>query len=248
MLRRTQQLRRTMSTWGGERDSPALATAGRRPDQQGLVMNRRGRVRVLLPLLTAVTALLLGACAGTDSDPAKGGAAQPTSMATLAPSRAPSPTPPPPASPTASPTPTTAAEIAEAVNQWYVYGGETAMVSLIKEAVKAQAGRPGGELDLVTVDFGGLMGALSTARVFRSLPDPKTGTAWAAAIEHLDEGAREVLDSVPKDRLIQSPMETAQALRGWHTYDKGIKSLKTAQARLDRTFGLKPSPDPWEAK
>ncbi|MFI7238422.1 hypothetical protein [Streptomyces cyaneofuscatus] len=210
-------------------------------------MNRSGRVRVLVPLLTAVTALLLGACSGADSDPAKGGAAQPTAQPTPTATSSPSPSPTPPPSPTTSPTPTTAAEIAEAVNHWYVYGGETAMVSLIKEAVKAQAGRPRSELQIVIVDFGGLMEALSTARVFHSLPDPKTRTAWAAAIEHLDEGAREVLDSVPKDRMIQSPRETAQALHGWHTYDKGIKSLKAAQARLDRTFGLKPSPDPWEA-
>ncbi|MFZ4266235.1 hypothetical protein [Streptomyces arboris] len=213
-----------MSTWSGERDS------------------------VLLPLLGVVTALLLSACAGTDSDPAKGGAAKPTTPPTSSSSPIPPPPPSPSPSPTASPTPTTAAEIAEAVNHWYVYGGETAMVSLIKESVKAQAGRPRGELETVTVDFGGLMEALSTARVFRSLPDPKTGTAWAAAIEHLDEGAREVLDALPKDRMILTPGETGQVLRGWNTYDEGLKSLKAAQARLDRTFGLKPLPDPWEAR
>ncbi len=211
-----------MSTWSGERDS------------------------VLLPLLMIVVALLLSACAGADPDPAKGGAAKPTAQPTSSPS--PTPTPPPSPSPTASPTPTTAAEIAEAVNHWYVYGGETAMVSLIEEAVKAQAGRPRGELETVTVDFGGLMEALSTARVFRSLPDPKTGTAWAAAIEHLDEGAREVLDALPKDRMILTPGETGQVLRGWNTYDEGLKSLKATQARLDRTFGLRPSSDPWEAR
>ncbi|MET7869220.1 hypothetical protein [Streptomyces cyaneofuscatus] len=208
-------------------------------------MNRSRRVRVLLPLLTAVTALSLSACAGAEPDPAKGGVAEPIGRATPTATSSSPPTPSPSPSPTTSPT--TAAEIAEAVDQWYVYGGETAMVSLIKEAVKAQAGRPQEELQMVVVDFGGLMEALSTARVFHSLPDPKTRTAWAAAIEHLDEGAREVLGSVPQDRMIQSPRETAQALHGWHTYDKGIKSLKTAQARLDRTFGLKPSPDPWEA-
>ncbi|MEV4881346.1 hypothetical protein [Streptomyces cyaneofuscatus] len=191
-------------------------------------------------------ALLLSACAGADPDPAKGGAAQPTAQPTSSPS--PIPPPPPSPSPTASPTPTTAAEIAEAVNHWYVYGGETAMVSLIEEAVKAQAGRPRGELETVTVDFGGLMEALTTARVFRSLPDPKTGTAWAAAIEHLGEGARQVLDGLPKDRMILTPAETGEVLRGWDTYDEGLKSLKAAQARLDRTFGLKPSPDPWDAR
>ncbi|MEU9201434.1 hypothetical protein [Streptomyces sp. NPDC048332] len=121
------------------------------------------------------------------------------------------------------------------------------MVSLIKEAVKAQGGRPGAEMELVTLDFGGLMDALSTARLFDSLPDPKTRTAWSAAIDHLDEGAREVLDSAPEVGLIQSPQETGQALRGWHTFDEGIKSLKAAQARLHGTFGLNPSPDPWEA-
>ncbi|MEU9089331.1 hypothetical protein [Streptomyces sp. NPDC048428] len=122
------------------------------------------------------------------------------------------------------------------------------MVSLIKEAMKAQEGRPSAELELVTLDFGGLMDALSTARLFDSLPDPKTRTAWSAAIEHLDEGAREVLDSAPEDRLIQSPQEAAQALRGWRTFDEGIKYLKAAQARLHRTYDLKPSPDPWEAR
>ncbi|WP_393063344.1 hypothetical protein [Streptomyces sp. LN549] len=205
-------------------------------------MNRPARVRLLL-LLTVVTAVLLSACAGADPDPAKGGAtpaAQPTPTATLS-------TPPPP-SPTAAPTPTTAAEIAEAVSSWYAYGGETAMVSLIKEAVKAESGRPDAELDLVILDFDGLMEALNAARLFISLPDPKTRTAWSAAIEYLDEGAREVLDSAPEDSLIQSPAEGGQALRGWHTFDEGIKNLKAAQARLHRTFGLKPSPDPWEAR
>jgi hypothetical protein len=205
------------------------------------VLNRPRRVRVPL-LLTAVTAVLLSACTGADSDPAEGGA---TSAARPTPTVSMSQTPAPSPSPTAAPTPTTAAEIAEGVNSWYEFGGETALVSLIEEAVKAQAGRPGADLELVTVDFGGLMEALSTARVFSSLPDPKSRTAWIAAIEDLEEGAREVLDSAPEDRFFQSPEEAGQALRGWQTFDEGIKSLKAAQARLDHTFGLKPSPDPW---
>ncbi|MGW6209246.1 hypothetical protein ACWF9B_37095 [Streptomyces sp. NPDC055089] len=243
MPRRTQQLRRTMRM--RERSGDAPSPAAHRPDHRGLVANRPGRVRVLLPLLTVVTAVLLSACSGADSGPAANGAtpaARPTPTATLSPS----PTTPP--SPTATPTPTTAAEIAEAVSSWYTYGGETALVSVIKEAVKAQAGRPSADMQLVTLDFGGLMDALSTARLFDSLPDPKTRTAWSAAIDHLDEGAREVLDSAPEVGLIQSPQETGQALRGWHTFDEGIKSLKAAQARLHRAFGLKPSPDPWEAR
>lgn len=241
MPRRTQQLRRTTSAWGLETDSPSPA------DHRPAAVDRPGRTRaLLLPLLTVVTAaVLLSACAGADSDSANGGATtatQPTPTATSSPS----PTPPP--SPTATPTPTTAAEIAEAVKSWYTYGGETAMVSLIKEAVKAQSGRPGADMELVTLDFGGLMDALSTARLFNSLPDPKTRTAWSAAIDQLDAGALEVLDSAPETGLIQSPQEAGQALRGWHTFDEGIKSLKAAQARLHRTFGLKPSPDPWEAR
>ncbi|MEE4494548.1 hypothetical protein [Streptomyces sp. BE230] len=247
MLRKSQQLRRTTRTRERERDSPGPAT--HHPDHQGPVANRPGRTRArLLPLLTVVTAaVLLSACAGADSDPADGGstpAAQPTPTATSSPSptapRSPSP------SPSATPTPTTAAEIAEAVNSWYTYGGETAMVSLIKEAVKAQSGRPSADMELVTLDFDGLMDALTTARLFSSLPDPKTRAAWSAAIDHLDEGARGVLDSAPEAGLIQSPQETGQALRGWHTFDEGTKSLKAAQARLHHTFGLSPSPDPWE--
>lgn len=233
MLQRTQQRRRTMRTGECRRDPPVPAASC--PAHRAPVVNRSARVRVLLPLLTVVMAVLLGACAGADSGPANGGSA-PT--ATAAPS--------PPSSPSPSPTPTTSAEIAEAVGSWYTYGGETAMVSLIKEAVKAQAGRPRSDMELVTLDFGGLMDALSAARLFRSLPDPKTRTAWSAAIEHLDEGAREVLASAPEAGLIQSPQETGQALRGWQTFDKGIKSLKAAQARLHRTFGLKLSPDPWK--
>lgn len=241
MLRRTQQLRRTTSARGPESGSPS--PTAHRPD----VVNRPGRARaLLLPMLTVVTAaVLLSACAGTDSDPANAGTtptAQPTPPATTSPS----PTPPP--SPTATPTPTTAAEIAEAVTSWYTYGGETAMVSLIKEAVKAQSGRPSADMELVTLDFGGLMDALTTARSFSSLPDPKTRTAWSGAIDQLEAGALEVLDSAPEVGLIQSPQETGQALRGWHTFDEGIKSLKAAQARLHRTFGLSPSPDPWEER
>nr|WSW69442.1 hypothetical protein OG461_26405 [Streptomyces sp. NBC_00995] len=208
--------------------------------------NRPGRSRVLPLLLTAVTAVLLSACAGADPGRANGGstpAAQPTPTSTASTTAPPRPSPPP----TATPTPTTAAEVAEAVTSWYTYGGETAMVSLIKEAVLAQSGRPTAELELVTLDFGALMDALSTARLFTALPDPKTRTDWAAAIEHLDQGAREVLDSAPEGGLIQSPQQTGQALRGWHTFDEGIKSLKAAQARLRGTFGLTPSPDPWAA-
>ena len=200
-------------------------------------MNRPERMRVPL-LLTIVAAVLLTACSGADSDAAKGGTtppAPPTPSATTSPS------------PTPTPSPTTAAEIAEAVKGWYAYGGETAMVSLIKETVKAQSGRPRSDLRLVIVDFEGLMDALDTARLFTSLPDPKTRTAWAAAIEHLDEGARAVLDSVPKSSLIQSPEETWQMTRGWRTFDEGTKSLKAAQSRLHHTFGLKPSSDPWAA-
>lgn len=198
-------------------------------------MNRPERMRVPL-LLTVVTALLLAACSGADSDAAKGTA---TPSAPPTPSATPSPTP--------TPSPTTAAEIAEAVKEWYAYGGETAMVSLIKETVKAQSGRPRTDLHVVIVDFEDLMDALDTARLFTSLPDPKTRTAWAAAIEHLDEGARAVLDSVPKSSLIQSPEETWQMTRGWRTFDEGTKSLKAAQSRLHHAFGLKPSPDPWAA-
>ncbi|MEU1347579.1 hypothetical protein [Streptomyces sp. NPDC005795] len=205
-------------------------------------MNRPKRIRVSL-LLTAVTAVLLSACTGAGSDQAKGPA---TPSTPSSPSATSSPTPSP--SPTAAPTPTTAAEIAEAVNSWYLYGGETAMVSLIKEAVKAQAGRPRGDLELVILDFTGLTEAISTARLFSALPDPKTQTAWSAAIDHLDEGAHQVLGSAPENSLIQSPEEGGQAARGWHTFDEGIKSLKAAQARLNHTFGLKPSPDPWKTR
>ncbi|WP_328893706.1 hypothetical protein [Streptomyces sp. NBC_00236] len=198
----------------------------------------------MLPLLTVVTAaVLLSACAGAGSDPVNGGAT-PAAQATSTATTSPSPTP----SPTATPTPTTPAEIAEAVTSWYTYGGETAMVSLIKESVKAQSGRPSADMELVTLDFGGLMDALTTARSFSSLPDPKTRTAWSGAIDQLEAGALEVLDSAPEVGLIQSPQETGQALRGWHTFDEGIKSLKAAQARLHRAFGLSPSPDPWEER
>ncbi|THA78121.1 hypothetical protein E6R60_04220 [Streptomyces sp. A0642] len=206
--------------------------------------NRPERTRVPL-LLTVVAAVLLTACSGADSDAAKGSTtapAPPTPSATSSPPPSPSPSPSP------TPTPTTAAEIAEAVKGWYAYGGETAMVSLIKETVKAQSGRPRTDLQVVIVDFEGLMAALDTARLFRSLPDPKTRTAWTAAIDHLEEGARTVLDSAPETSLIQSPDETAQAARGWHTFDEGTKNLKAAQARLDHAFGLKPSPDPWAAE
>lgn len=203
-------------------------------------MNRPGRARVAL-LLTVVTAALLTACTGADADPARADATpttQPTST----------PTSSPPPSPTTSPTPSTAAEIAEAVDKWYTYGGETAMASLIKEARSAESDRPREAIELVVLDFGGLTEALSTARLMGPIPDPKTRTAWAAAIEHLDGAVREILDSVPKGgRTIQSPQETGQMLRGWSTFDEGIKSLKAAQALLNRRFGLKPSVDPWEA-
>lgn len=235
-----------MGTWGHAPDTP-IPTAGRHHrHHQNPVTNGPEHLRALL-LLTALTAvLLLSACTGPDSAPAKNAstpAAPPTSPATSSPP----PSPPPSPTPTASPTPTTAAEIAEAVNHWYMYGGETAMVSLIKEAVKAQSGRPRADLELVILDFDGLEEAISTARLFSSLPDPKTQTAWSAAIDHLDEGAQEVLASAPESGLIQSPEDAGQAARGWHTFDEGIKSLRATQTRLNRTFGLRPSPDPWKA-
>ncbi|MEV7059930.1 hypothetical protein ACIOG4_00815 [Streptomyces microflavus] len=209
-------------------------------------MNRPGRARVAL-LLTVVTAALLTACTGTDADPARADAT-PTTQPTSSPTPNSPPPPPPSPSPTASPTPSTAAEIAEAVDKWYTYGGETAMVSLIEEARNAESGRPREALELMVLDFGGLTDALSTARLMGPIPDPKTQSAWAAAIEHLDGAVREVLASVPKDgRTIQSLQETGQMLRGWSTFDEGIKSLKSAQALLNRRFGLKPSVDPWEA-
>ncbi|MER6019506.1 hypothetical protein [Streptomyces anulatus] len=202
-------------------------------------------------LLTVVTAVLLTACAGAASGPAPGGATPPARPTPTAPS-SPTPSSPrpwsPTTSPTTSPTPSTAAEITEAVTQWYEYGGGTAMVSLIEEAGKAQSGRAGEdeEFALVILDFSGLDEALSTARLFGSIPDPKTQKTWSAAIEHLDEGAREVLASAPEGRTFQSPAEAGQALRGWNTFDEGLKSLKRTVARLDRTFGLKPPSDPWE--
>ncbi|MEU1221190.1 hypothetical protein [Streptomyces microflavus] len=209
-------------------------------------MNRPGRARVAL-LLTVVTAALLTACTGTHADPARADAT-PTTQPTSSPTPNSPPPPPPSPSPTASPTPSTAAEIAEAVDKWYTYGGETAMVRLIEEARNAESDRPREAFELVILDFGGLTDALSTARLMGPIPDPKTQTAWAAAIEHLDGAVREILDSVPKSgRTIQSPQETGQMLRGWSTFDEGIKSLKAAQALLNRRFGLKPSVDPWEA-
>ncbi|MDX2916805.1 MULTISPECIES: hypothetical protein [Streptomyces] len=210
-------------------------------------MTRPGRARVAL-LLTVVTAALLTACTGTDTDQARADATA-TTQPTPAPTSSPTPGSPPPPSPTASPTPSTAAEIAEAVAKWYTYGGETAVVTLVKEARNAESARPREAFDLVILDFGGLTEALSTARLMGSIPDPKTQTAWAAAIEHLDGAVRQVSNSVPKDgRTIQSPQETGQMLRGWSTFDEGIKSLKAAQALLNRRFGLKPSVDPWEVE
>ncbi|MFI5808187.1 hypothetical protein [Streptomyces sp. NPDC051561] len=208
-------------------------------------MTRPGRARVAL-LLTVVTAALLTACTGTDTDQARTDSAPATQPTPASP---PAPASPPPPSPTASPTPSTAAEIAEAVAKWYTYGGETAMIRLIKEARNAESARPREAFEFVTLDFGGLNDALSTARLMGSLPDPKTQTAWAAAIEDLDGAVRAALDSVPKDgRTFQSPQETGQLLRGWSTLDKGIKSLKATQALLNRRFGLKPSVDPWKGE
>ncbi|CAM5600504.1 hypothetical protein SMICM304S_07080 [Streptomyces microflavus] len=89
------------------------------------------------------------------------------------------------------------------------------MVSLIEEARNAESGRPREALELMVLDFGGLTDALSTARLMGPIPDPKTQSAWAAAIEHLDGAVREVLASVPKDgRTIQSLQETGQMLPG----------------------------------
>ncbi|MGW7091671.1 hypothetical protein [Streptomyces sp. NPDC054874] len=121
------------------------------------------------------------------------------------------------------------------------------MVSLIEEAEKAQSGRPSEKeaFELVILDFSGLEGALSTARLFGSIPDPKTQRTWSAAIDRLDDGAREVLASAPEGRTFQSPAEAGQAFRGWNTFDEGLKSLKETGSRLDRTFGLKPPSDPW---
>lgn len=195
-------------------------------------------------LLTVVTAALLTACTGTGTDPSRA-----DTTPTTRPASSPPPTPSSPPSLTASPTPTTAPEITEAVDKWYTYGGETAMVSLIEEARNAESDRPREAFELVVLDFGGLTDALGTARLMGPIPDPRTQTAWAAAIGHLDGAVREVLASVPRDgRTIQSPQETGQMLRGWSTFDKGIKSLKAAQALLNRRFGLKPSVDPWEAE
>lgn len=204
----------------------------------GSSRNRPGRVR--LSSLAVGAAVLLVSCSGTGSDPGTS-AARPSSTPTSSPTASRSP------SPTASPTPSTAAEITEAVTQWYEYGGETAMVALIAEAVKAQADRPDGDLQLVIVDFEGLTNAIGTARAFGSVPDPKTQRAWSAALDGLDDGAREVLHSASGDTLIQSPQEAAQALRGWETIDDGVKSLKASQERLRRSFGLQPSEDPWKA-
>ncbi|MEU2573736.1 hypothetical protein ACIP3B_23925 [Streptomyces anulatus] len=202
-------------------------------------------------LLTVVTAVLLTACAGAESGPASGAATpppRPTPTATSSPTPRSTLPSSPTTSPTTSPTPSTAAEITAAVTQWYEYGGGTAMVSLIEEAEKAQSGRAGEEEEfaLVILDFSGLDEALSTARLFGSIPDPKTQRTWSAAIDRLDEGAREVLASAPEGRTFQSPTEAGQALRGWNTFDEGIKSLKKTVARLDRAFGLKPPSDPWE--
>lgn len=121
------------------------------------------------------------------------------------------------------------------------------MVSLIEEAEKAQSGpqRERGVRALI-LDFSGLEGALSTARLFGWIPDPKTRRTWSATIDRLDVGAREVLSSAPEGRTFQSPVEAGQALRGWHTFDEGLKSLRKTGSRLDRTFGLKPPSDPWD--
>ncbi|SBV03863.1 hypothetical protein YW3DRAFT_07142 [Streptomyces sp. MnatMP-M77] len=121
------------------------------------------------------------------------------------------------------------------------------MVSLIEEAVKAETGRPNQneDFDLVILNFSGLEGALSTAQLFGSIPDPKTQRTWSEAIDRLEEGAREVQASAPEGRTFQSPTEAGQALRGWSTFDEGLKSLQKTQARFDRAFGLKPPSDPW---
>lgn len=102
------------------------------------------------------------------------------------------------------------------------------MVSLIEEAEKAQSGRPDEEEEfaLVILDFSGLDEALSTARLFGSIPDPKTQKTWSAAIERLDEGAREVLASVPQGRTFQSPTEAGQAFRGGKPLTRGSRTSR----------------------
>lgn len=102
------------------------------------------------------------------------------------------------------------------------------MVSLIEEAEKAQSGRAGEEEEfaLVILDFSGLDEALDTARLFGSIPDPKTQKTWSAAIERLDEGAREVLASAPEGRTFQSPAEAGQALRGGTPLTRGSRTSR----------------------
>ncbi|MFI2778319.1 hypothetical protein [Streptomyces sp. ALB3] len=201
-------------------------------------MNRPGRVSVLL--LPLVTAVLLTGCSEAGPQASPSAATQRARTPTPAPSATPSPTPATP------PAPSTAAEIAEAVDHWYEFGGGTAMTSLIEETVKAGARRPTEDLAIVTVDFEDLLQALTTARLFGSVPDPRTQAAWSAALENLENGAQGVLDSASETSLFQSPAETAQMWQGWDTFDKGVKNLKAVQARLDGTFGLKPPSDPWK--
>ncbi|MFE9724702.1 hypothetical protein ACFYQ5_14215 [Streptomyces sp. NPDC005794] len=201
-------------------------------------MSRPGRVRALWSVVAA--AVLLTGCTGAGSE-----AAPPDATQATQPTRTPTPTSTSTPTPTVSPTPSTAAEIAEAVDHWYEYGGGTAMTSLIGETVRAEARRPTEDLSIVTVDFEDLLEAVRTARVFGSIPDPKTQKAWSAALDHLERGAGDVLGSVPENSMIQSPQEAGQAAYGWNMFDKGVKSLKTAEARLDDAFGLKPESDPW---
>ncbi|MGW7056130.1 hypothetical protein [Streptomyces sp. NPDC054887] len=198
-------------------------------------MNRFVPARALL--LTVVTAVSLTGCSGGDSGATP--AAGPTR--TSAPAADPT-------TPSATPTPTTAAQIADSVTEWYETGGETVMVSLISEAAKVQAGRKPSSVGTVHVDFGPLFDTIPTAEAYGDIADPAIRTAWSKAVVHLGSGAREVLASSPRPYAFPSAEQSEQAHRGWREFDRGIKGLKAAQARLDRTFGLKPPADPWKAK
>ncbi|MEU5659079.1 hypothetical protein ABZ802_26170 [Streptomyces sp. NPDC047737] len=196
-------------------------------------------LRVRAALLTVVTGALVAGCTGGgDQD---GPTAEPTSAAAT-PVATPSPSP----TPTATPKPLTAAQTAELVTNWYTAGGETAMVDLIGAVRTVEAARSPDELSLVSLDFGPLLDAVEKAGLPGTIPDAKTQTAWSRALDKLEDGANAVLEGSRRVGVPDSSDDPDRAALGWLTFDEGVKELKAAQARLDRPFGLRPSPDPWK--
>ncbi|HEY3483481.1 MAG TPA: hypothetical protein VGL02_31825, partial [Streptomyces sp.] len=182
---------------------------------------------------------LLTACSGGSGSAQPG---DPPSSTASAAAQSPTPAPTTPtATGTPAPDPSLAAEF---VREWFDNGGEPQMRQVSADTAKIQKYH---EIHSSIIDFTQFFSDINSAKQYAPIPDRACQSLWSTALKDLADGGDDVYQSAPLGSgTSPGAAQRKGEAKGWKEFDAGVTSLKAAEARLHKSFGLDLHSNPWD--